>query len=75
MCLSSADFFLIQHFRYILSGIALDSDLVQTICKGYQQTALVGKETIGSRLTRLHVWLLFLCRVFFFFSEQFLNIF
>ena len=57
--MSSADFFQYQLFRKILSGIPPDcqtgwilirpvfmTDLiwVQTVCKGYQQTTIVGKE-------------------------------
>ena len=57
--LSSADFFQNQFFRKILSGIRSECQTVwiqirpdvlsgliwvQTVCKGHQQTALVGKE-------------------------------
>ena len=59
MLLSSADFFQNKLFRKILSGILLECQTVwiqirpdvllgliwvQTVCKSYQQTALVGNE-------------------------------
>ena len=60
--LSSADFFQNRPFRKILSGIPAECQTVwiqirpditsgliwvQTVCKGYQQTTLVGNELMG----------------------------
>ena len=51
---SSADFFLSQLFRKILSGIPsgvsnnLDPDQAPTICKSYYQTTLVGRVIVST---------------------------
>ena len=51
--LSIPDFFQIQFFRKILSGLALCHTVwkqvwVQIVCKCYQQTTLVGKELMAT---------------------------